>query len=105
MTFLGHVVSAAGIAMDPKKLEVVKSWPAPVNLKEVRAYVGFVSYFRRYIKDFSNTARPLHALTRKNVRFEWTPECQNAFDTLKQKLISAPIVSLPRDEGEYRLRY
>ena len=103
VTFLGHVVSADGITMDPKKLEVVQKWGIPRNLKEVRAYVGFVSYYRRYIKDFSTTARALHALTRKNVKFEWTQECQEAFDTLKQKLTSALIVALPRDEGEYRL--
>ena len=71
-TFLGHVVSAKGIKLDPKKLKAVKNWEAPRNLKEVRAYVGFISYYRRYIKDFSVTARALHALTRKNVRFEWT---------------------------------
>ena len=72
-------------------------------MKEKRAFVGFVSYYRRYIKDFSATARALHQLTRKDVRFEWTDECQTAFETLKQKLTSAPIVSLPREEGEYQL--
>ena len=103
VNFPGHVVSTEGTTMDPKKLEVVQKWETPRNLKEVRAYVGFISYYRRYIKDFSTTARALHALTRKNVKFEWTQKCQNAFDTLEQKLTSAPIVALFRDEGEYRL--
>ena len=103
VTFLGHVVSANGIAMDEKKLTVVRNWETPRCLKDVRAYVGFCSYYRRYLKDFSALCRPLHVLTRKNVRFEWTQECQDAFDELKARLIAAPVVSLPRDEGEYRL--
>ena len=103
VTFLGHVVSADGIAMDEKKLEAVRNWATPKNLKETRAYVGFCSYYRRYLKDFSALASPLHALTRKNARFEWTEECQRSFDELKKRLTAAPIVALPRDEGEYRL--
>ena len=103
VTFLGHVVSANGIAMDEKKLAAVRDWETPRCVKDVRAYVGFCSYYRRYLKDFSALCRPLHALTRKNVRFEWTPECQESFDELKRRLTSAPVVSLPRDEGEYRL--
>ena len=102
VTFLGHVVSADGIAMDEKKLKAVRNWATPKNLKETRAYVGFCSYYRQYLKDFSALASPLHALTRKNARFEWTEECQRSFDELKKRLTAAPIVALPRDEGEYR---
>ena len=103
VTFLGHVVSADGIAMDERKLEVVRNWATPKNLKETRAYVGFCSYYRRYLKDFSALAAPLHALTRKNAHFEWTEECQQSFDELKKRLTAAPIVALPRDEGDFRL--
>ena len=67
VTFLGHVVSTDGIAMDERKLEVVRNWATPKNLKETRAYVGFCSYYRRYLKDFSALAAPLHALTRKTL--------------------------------------
>ena len=103
VTFLGHVVSGNGITMDPRKLEIVRSWPTPRNLKETRAYIGLCAYYRKMIKGFSEIARPLHMLTHKNVRFEWTEQCQVAFDELKRRLTSAPIVSLPRDEGEFRL--
>ena len=95
-------MSADGITMDPKKLKVVQKWETPGNLKGVST-CGFISYYRRYIKDFSTTAKALHALTRKSVKFEWTQECQDAIDMLKQKLTSAPIVALPWGGGEYRL--
>ena len=103
VTFLGHVVSAAGIAMDERKLEAVRSWETPKNLKETRSFVGFCAYYRRYVRNFSAIAKPLHALTKKNVRFEWSEECQAAFDELKRCLTAAPVVSLPRDEGDYIL--
>ena len=103
VTFLGHVVSANGIAMDANKLAVMRDWPTPQCLREVRAFVGLCAYYRRYVKDFSVLARPLHLLTHHGVRFVWTPECQEAFDTLKEKLTSAPIIALPREEGEFRL--
>ena len=103
VVFLGHVVSAAGIMVDERKMAVVREWERPRNLKEVRSYIGFCAYYKRYIKDFSSIARPLHALSKKNARFEWTTECQEAFDELRRRLTTAPVVSLPRDEGEYRL--
>ena len=103
VVFLGHVVSAAGIRVDEQKMAVVREWGTPRNLKEVRSYIGFCAYYKRYVKDFSAIARPLHALSKKNARFEWTTECQEAFDELRRRLTTAPVVSLPRDEGEYRL--
>ena len=103
VTFLGHVVSGNGIAMNEKKLAVVRDWETPRCLKDVRAHVGFCAYYRRYLKDFSSVAKLLHALTRKNAKFEWTEECQGAFDELIRRLFAAPVVSLLRNEGEYRL--
>ena len=66
-------------------------------------FVGLCAYYRRYVKDFSTIARPLHALTHNGVRFEWTPVCQEAFEILKEKLTTAPIIALPHEEGEFRL--
>ena len=103
MTFLGHVVSEAGIAMDLKKLEAVRDWPTPRNLKETRGFIGLCAYYRKFIRSFSETAKPLHALTRKIEPFVWSEQCQTAFDELKVKLTTAPVMSLPRDEGEYIL--
>src|SRR6188768_3179422 len=103
IAFLGHVISDAGITTDPAKIEAVSTWPTPKNVTEVRSFVGLASYYRRFVKDFAAVAAPLHALTGKNVRFHWTPECQVAFDELKQRLVTSPVLPMPKDEGEYRL--
>ena len=68
--FLGHVVSARGIATDPSKLESVTNWPTPKNVKQVRGFIGLCSYYRKYIKSFADIARPLHQLTEVNRKFE-----------------------------------
>ena len=73
--YLGHVVSAMGIETDPKKIEAVQEYPIPVNVKEVRFFVGLASYYRRFIPHFARIAGPLHTFTKKDVAFVWTPEC------------------------------
>ena len=70
VTFLGHVVTTEGILPDPSKLDAIETWPTPTNVKEVRSWLGTCSYYRRFIKDFSKIARPLHRLTEKNVIFK-----------------------------------
>ena len=95
MDFLGHVISEDGISTDPKKTECVQNWPDPTTVKEVRSFLGFCSYYRRFIFRFSEIAKPLHKLTQKGVRFKWTKECQNAFQTLKTKLVNAPVLAHP----------
>ena len=92
--FLGHVISEDGIRTDPKKTECVRKWPEP-NVKEVRSFLGFCSYYRRFIFRFAEIAKPLHKLTQKGVRFKWTKECQNAFQTLKTTLMNAPVLAHP----------
>ncbi|MCO5608596.1 hypothetical protein L7F22_062809 [Adiantum nelumboides] len=93
--YLGHIISKNGIRMDPAKLEVIKDWPTPRNLHEVRSFIGMCAYYRRFIEKFSLIAGPLHDLTKKNVKYVWTEKRQQAFDTLKQKLISQPVLALP----------
>ena len=93
--YLGHVVSKAGIRPDPAKIEQVQMYPVPTDITKVRQFVGLASYYRKFIPDFATIARPLHLLTRKNVGFEWTPACSEAFQTLKEKLVSAPVLSYP----------
>ncbi|MCO5604727.1 hypothetical protein L7F22_058897 [Adiantum nelumboides] len=93
--YLGHIISKNGIRMDPAKLEVIKDWPNPRNLHEVRSFIGMCAYYRRFIEKFSLIAGPLHDLTKKNVKYVWTEKRQQAFDTLKQKLISQPVLALP----------
>ena len=101
--FLGHVISGDGIRTSPSKTEVVATWPVPTKVTELRSFIGLCSYYRRFIKDFAKTAKPLHALTGKYARFHWTPDCQAAFDELKQKMITAPVVAFPRDDDTYIL--
>ena len=103
ISFLGHVVTGDGIQTDPEKVRAVVQWPTPVSVTEVRSFIGLCSYYRRFVRDFAFIAGPLHALTAKNARFKWTVECQQAFEELKRRLVSAPILAMPQDEGEYRL--
>jgi hypothetical protein len=101
--FLGYMLSKEGVQTDPKKIEAVVTWPVPKKLKDVRSFVGLCGYYRRLVDKFSEVAAPLHALTRKNASFQWTKECQSAFEKLKSCLVKAPILSLPKDEGQYIL--
>jgi len=101
--FLGYKVSGRGIETDERKIDAVIRWPVPTKLREVRGFLGLCGYYRRFVHNFSEVAAPLHALTKKNVPFRWTQACQTAFETLKDQLTTAPILVLPRDEGEYIL--
>ena len=93
--YLGHVISKAGVATDPKKVDVIKQWVEPTSVREVRSFIGLCSYYRRFVKDFGKIAKPLHKLTKKDARFKWAGDCQSAFDQLKSILINAPILAFP----------
>ena len=81
VTYLGHIVSESGITTDPGKIERVCEWP--VNVTEIKSFLGLAGYYRRFVPNFAQVARPLHKLTEANVEFVWTPECQSSFQTLK----------------------
>ena len=93
--FLGHMVSKEGIRVDPRKVQIVKDWPVPANISELRSFLGLANYFRRFIHAFSTIARPLHALTRKEAVWHWSTACQSAFELLKEKLTAAPVLAAP----------
>ncbi|KAJ9546504.1 hypothetical protein OSB04_019047 [Centaurea solstitialis] len=93
--FLGHIVTQEGIKVDPAKIEAIKDWESPKSPSEVRSFLGLAGYYRRFIEHFSAIATPLTALTKKDVKFEWTSTCEYAFNNLKGKLTSAPILTLP----------
>ena len=95
VTFLGHVVSPEGVATDPEKTRKVREWPQPTSVKEVRQFLGLVSYYRRFIKDFSQIAKPLHRLTEKTSVFVWTEDCEDAFQQLRTRLVTSPILAFP----------
>ena len=84
--FLGHVVSALGVLVDPKKVEAVMSWERLKSIFEIRSFLGLAGYYRRFIKDFSWLATPMTRLTRKGAKFEWDDLCEKAFQELKRRL-------------------
>ena len=93
--YLGHVVSAQGVRTDTKKVEAVEQFPTPNNVKTLRSFLGLASYYRKFVPDFAKVARPLHALTKKDVPFLWTQRCQEAFCELKRLLTNAPPLVFP----------
>lgn len=101
--FLGHIVSGDGVKTDPEKVRVVREWPVPCSVSEVRGFVGLCTYYRRFIKDFARIATPLHELTRKGARFHWSEQCQGAFDELKEALSQAPVLPYPDPTRPYVL--
>ncbi|WVZ75692.1 hypothetical protein U9M48_023727 [Paspalum notatum var. saurae] len=95
VAFLGHILSAKGVAVDPSKVEDVLNWKQPQTMTEIRSFLSLVGYYRRFIKDFSKIAKPMTALTQKNAKFAWSPKCEEAFGTLKKLLTSAPVLAQP----------
>lgn len=107
VSYLGHRISPEGIATDPSKIADVTNWPTPSTLKEVRSFLGFASYYRRYVPRFTHMASPLHQLVTSmcqdakgkprtsghvKLRDWWTKDCETAFNTLKQTLTRAPVL-------------
>ncbi|MCO5548518.1 hypothetical protein L7F22_001978 [Adiantum nelumboides] len=93
--FLGHIVSKDGVRMDLAKIKAIQDWPEPVNLHEVRSFLGLCSYYRRFIRFFAEIAAPLHDLTRKQVVFRFGERQQQAFKLLKEKLTTERVLILP----------
>ncbi|XP_039140565.1 uncharacterized protein LOC120277791 [Dioscorea cayenensis subsp. rotundata] len=94
MEYLGHIVSNKGVEMDPSKIAAIVQWPIPQTLKQVRAFLGLSGYYRKFIKQYASLAKPLTDLLKKD-SFCWSETTQQAFNILKQDMISAPILALP----------
>lgn len=106
--YLGHVVSQQGVATDPEKTEAVGEWPTPTTVREVRSFLGFVGYHRRFIAELAKVAAPLHGLLQgtggaKTARVAWTAECEGAFQGLKQALLQAPVLAFADFSLPFRL--
>ncbi|GJZ56781.1 reverse transcriptase domain-containing protein [Tanacetum coccineum] len=99
--FLGHVINKDGIHVDPSKIEAVKNWKAPRTPFEVRSFLGLAGYYHRFIEDFFKIAKPLTGLTKKSKAFDWGEEQENAFQTLKDKLCNAPVLTLPDGQEDF----
>lgn len=93
--YLGHVVSADGIKPDPEKIKALINYPVPKNVDELKRFVAFANYYRKFIPNFAEICIPLNDLCRKNVIFNWDKNCQKSFSTLKEMLISPPILQYP----------
>jgi len=90
--YLGFIISTDGVEVDPAKVEVIKNWEEPKTVKGIQSFLGFCNFYRRFIAQYGRLARPLTELVHKDRAFIWTTQCQTAFDTLKQALISAPVL-------------
>jgi len=103
LIFLGHKVTSDGLTADPAKIEAVVKWSTPKTVKDVRSFLGFCSYYRRYIPGIAEISAPLCKLTQKQQKFNWTEECEASFEQLKAALINSPVLAYPRDDGLYIL--
>ncbi|GJT96060.1 putative reverse transcriptase domain-containing protein [Tanacetum coccineum] len=99
--FLGHVIDSEGIHVDPAKIESIKDWTSPKSPTEIRQFLGLAGYYRRFIEGFSKIAKPMTKLTQKKVKFVWGDKQEAAFQLLKQKLCSAPILALPEGSKDF----
>ena len=93
VSFLGHIVSFEGIRVDPAKVEAMVNWKSPRSVIRVRSFLGLARYYRRFVKGFSIIASPLTKLLRQGVKFEWTDNCQDSFEQLKEMLVETPILT------------
>lgn len=101
--YLGLIITPDHIEMDPVKLDGIKEWPAPTKVKEVQAFLGFANFYHWFIEGYSRIAQPLFALTRKDQEWDWDQSCQDAFDALKAKFLSAPVLSMPDTSAPFRI--
>ncbi|WVZ70669.1 hypothetical protein U9M48_019312 [Paspalum notatum var. saurae] len=90
-----HILSEKGVAVDPSKVDDVLNWKQTETVIEIQSFLGLAGYYRRFIKDFSKTANPMTSLTKKNAKYVWSPNCEEAFQTLKKLLTSAPVLAQP----------
>ena len=95
VAYLEHVVSANSVQTDPKKLKAVEEFPTPLDVKTLQSFLGLASYYRRFVPVFSKEAGSLHALTKQDTPFVWSPTCQRAFEQLKTLLTYSPVLAYP----------
>ena len=100
---MGHIITAEGLKPNPCITDAVQNFPTPENVQSVRRFLGMASYYRRFIAGFAKIAQPLHHLTAKDVPFQWSPECEAAVATLKNRLVSPPVLAYPCFGGGFTL--
>jgi hypothetical protein len=100
-SFFGHIISAEGIAVDPSKVQEVSDLKSPRLVTQIRSFLGLSGYYRRFIPNFSNITKPMTKLLEKEAKFKWSPQCEEAFLTLKKLLTTAPMLAQPNNEKSF----
>jgi hypothetical protein len=95
VAFLGHVLSAKGVVVDPSKIEAVSKWQSPKSVTEIRSFLGLAGYYRRFIENFSKIAKPMTELLKSNTPYVWSDKCEASFQELKTRLTTTPVLTLP----------
>ncbi|KAL0402123.1 UNVERIFIED_CONTAM: Transposon Tf2-12 polyprotein [Sesamum latifolium] len=95
ISFLGHIVEKGRIWMDPKKVQAIEEWKPPSDVHDLRSFLGLANYYRRFVKSYSEIARPMTDLLKKTETWNWTPQCQESFDRLKRAMVTDPVLALP----------
>ncbi|KAL0455585.1 UNVERIFIED_CONTAM: Transposon Tf2-11 polyprotein [Sesamum latifolium] len=95
ISFLGHIVERGRIRMDPKKVQAIEEWKPPSDVHDLCLFLGLVNYYRRFVKSYSEIARPMTDLLKKTETWNWTPQCQESFDRLKRAMVTDPVLALP----------
>ena len=95
VAFLGHVLTAEAVALDPAKIEAVIEWQQPKNITYIKSFLGLAGYYRRFIKNFSKIAKPMTELLKNGVPFVWSGKCAASFQELKSKITTTPVLTLP----------
>ncbi|WVZ89030.1 hypothetical protein U9M48_035489 [Paspalum notatum var. saurae] len=94
VAFLGHVLTVEGVSVDPEKVEAVSNWKTPRNATEIRSFLGLAGYYQRFMENFSKIAKPMTGLLKNNTPYEWDDKCEESFQLLKEKLTTAPVLTL-----------
>jgi hypothetical protein len=101
ISFLGHILTAEKVAVDPGKVKTVSNWQQPTNVSEIRSFLGLAGYYRRFIEGFSKIARPMTELLQKEKKFNWPESCERSFQELKRRLTTAPVLTLPDIQRDF----
>jgi hypothetical protein len=103
MEYLGLIIQEGKLSMDPVKLSGIRDWPTPTTVKQVRGFIGFASFYRQFIKKFSELILPLNNLLRKDTKFDWNDQCQEAFETLKGRFLQEPVLMMPDHSKPFQI--
>ena len=98
---MGHIVFGDSIVVDPEKIRMVVDWPKPTTVTEIQSFLGLAGYYRRFIEGFARLSSPMMKLTRKDARFNWTNDCEIAFQKLKRKLTTTLVLAIPRSGEKF----